>query len=139
MSPNREKGRKLKFKSLKCACRACKLPHLSQTTLELVRDQLKICAESIKDLKPKAPQMRKDFLVSRLEYHIEEGNDNDAKEVRSKIAREGLKKYRRIHKKFGVRKSLPVSKVATRRADGGRVVHVSKLDTHAAIKIHLKT
>ena len=64
----------------------------------MVRDQLKICAESIKDLKPKAPQMRKDFLVSRLEHHVEEGNENDAKEVRRRITRESLKKYRRIHK-----------------------------------------
>ena len=82
--------------------------------------------------------MRKDFLVSRLEYHVEEGNDDDAEEVRRRIAREGLKKYRRIRKKFGVRKSLPASRVATHRKDGGRVVHASKLDTHAAIKSHLK-
>ena len=28
--------------------------------------------------------------------------------------------------------------MATHRVDGGRVVHASKLDTHAAIKSHLK-
>ena len=71
----------MKFKALKRACCACKLPHPSQTNLEMIRDQLKICVESIKNLEPKAPQMRKDFLVSRLEHYIEEGNDNDAEEV----------------------------------------------------------
>ena len=128
----------MKLKSLKRVCRACKLPHPSQTSLKMIRDQLKICAESIKDLEPTAPQIRKDFLVSRLEHHIKEGNDDDAEEVRRRIAREGQKKYRRICKKFGARKSLPASKVATRCEDGGRVVHASKLDTHAAIKSHLK-
>merc|ERR1712115_139940 len=73
MLPNRGKRRKMKFKSLKRACRACKLPHPAQTNLEMIRDQLKICVESIKDLEPTAPQIRKDFLVSRLEHHIEEG------------------------------------------------------------------
>ena len=94
--------------------------------------------ELIKNLEPKAPQMRKDFLVSRLELHIEEGNDDNTEEVRRRIAREGLKKYQRICRKFGARKSLPASKVVTPCEDGGRVVHASKLDTHAAIKSHLK-
>ena len=138
MSPNCGRGQKLKFKSLKRACRACKLPHPSQTTLEMIQDQLKICAESIKDLAPTAPQLRKDFLVSRLEHHVEQGNEDNAEEVRRRIAQEGQKKYRRICKKFGARKSLPASRVATHREDGGRVVHASKLDTHAAIKSHLK-
>ena len=48
-----------------------------------------------------------------MEHHVEEGNKDDAEQVRRIIQQEGNKKHRRIKQKMRSTRSLLVSKVAT--------------------------
>ena len=65
---------KIKFCGLKRACKSCKLPHPSQTSLESILGQLKMCVAAMKKLSKKAPRLCKDMLIRRLEKHVWEKN-----------------------------------------------------------------
>lgn len=99
----RSSGRnhKIKKKRLARICGALKLPHLSKWTLELILAELKICVEELWKLKPLAANKQKELLVERLEHHIEEGNDDDAKQVRRIIQQEGNKALEKDQQTLG--------------------------------------
>ena len=104
----------------------------------MVLVELKIVVEELKKLEPVAEKKHKELLLEQLEHHIDEGNKDDAEQVKRIIQREGNKKHRRIKRKMGSTRSLPVSKVATTRADGGRVIHSRKVNVNRALHGHLK-
>ena len=128
------KKHKIKFRGLKRACKGCELPHPSRTSLESVLGQMKMCVAAMKKLAKKAPKLRKDMLIRRLVKHVREKNEDSAEEVRRIIQREANKDWVRIGRKWGSRRSLPASKVAVKRDRGGRVVHATKVDVHAALR-----
>ena len=57
---------KIKFCGLKRACRACELPHPSQTSLESVLGQMKMCVATMKKLAKKAPKLARTCLYVDL-------------------------------------------------------------------------
>ena len=128
---------KIKFRGLKRACRACKLPHPSRTSLESILGQLKMCATAMKKMLKKAPRLCKDMLIRRLVKHVREKNEDAAEEVRRIIQRKASKDWVCIGQKWGSRRSLTTSKVTVKRDKGGRVVHAKKVDVHGALCSHL--
>ena len=51
--------------------------------------------------------------------------------------RKGKTKWGRIGRTFRGGRQLPVLRVATRRVDGGRIVHAEEVDVHSALRDHL--
>ena len=90
------RNNKIKTKGLARACAAIKVPHYSRWTLEMVLVELKIVVEELQKLEPVAEKKHKELLLERLEHHIDEGNKDDAEQVKRIIQREGNKKHRRI-------------------------------------------
>ena len=76
-------------------------------------------------------------MLNRLAHHKDQNDAESRKEVQHIIVKESKKKRKRIRSTLGKTRSLPATKVATISADGGRVVHLDKVNVHLALKEHL--
>ena len=76
-------------------------------------------------------------MLNRLTHHKDQDNMESRKEVQRIIVNKNKKKWKQIHSTLGKTRSIPASKVATISEDGGRVVHLDKVNVYSALKENL--